>query len=55
MSPKTDEIMGNSGTGTAVPAVLGAAPMIHDEKQYVSEDMKTGYNLKLPKNLTKAK
>ena len=27
MSPKTDEIMGNSGTATAVPAVPGAAPL----------------------------
>ena len=27
MSPKTDEIMGNSGTATAVPDVPGAAPL----------------------------
>ena len=25
--PKTDEIMGNSGTATAVPAATGAAPL----------------------------
>ena len=27
MSPKTDEIIGNSGTATAVPAVPGEAPL----------------------------
>ena len=27
VSPKTDDIMGNSGTATAVPAVPGAAPL----------------------------
>ena len=27
MSPKTDEIVGNSGTATAVPVVLRAAPL----------------------------
>ena len=28
VSPKTDEIMRNSGTATAVPAVSGAAPLL---------------------------
>ena len=28
VSPKTDEIMGNSGTATAVPAVPRAAPLL---------------------------
>ena len=27
VSPKTDEIVGNSGTATAVPVVLRAAPL----------------------------
>ena len=27
VSPKTDEIIGNSGTATSVPAVPGAAPL----------------------------
>ena len=30
VSPKTDEIMGNSGTATAVPAVPRAAPLCSD-------------------------
>ena len=28
VSPKTDEIIGNSGTATAVPSVPGAGPLI---------------------------
>ena len=28
VSPKTDEIVGNSGTAMAVPAVPGMAPLI---------------------------
>ena len=32
MSPKTDEIMGNSGTATAVPAVCRAAPLANHNR-----------------------
>ena len=35
MSPKTDEIMGNSGTATAVPAVPGAAPLSGNKVEFL--------------------
>ena len=35
VSPETDEIMGNSGTATAVPAVHGAAPLYKKKSQLV--------------------
>ena len=36
VSPNTDEIMGNTGTATAVPNIPGAAPLIVSSHKLLS-------------------